>query len=223
MRCLRQHYWPPVAPWPLRPQKQIGSREKPPVRCLDFHPILQLWNAQYSEAVYRHHLKDAPQKSRHAHRVRGDRHVRDNGGGIRNRRNNLNNRNRDSNRSQTKDSSCSHTMDNSCSTPRNPSPSQSPTSYSRGNKCFQLPHKPGPRSNQRGALRPRPERLKPPLEPMPRHSARPAGLEPGRRPVARLRLAPPSARGQQAGGNSEARPTHAKRFHWSEAPPDPRR
>ena len=65
--------------------------------------------------------------------------------------------------------------------------------------------------------------MKPPLEPIPRHSAQPVGLEPVRRPVAELRLTPPSARGQQTGGNPEARASLAKKFHWSEASTDQRR
>ncbi len=58
-----------------------------------------------------------------------------------------------------------------------------------------------------------------PLEPMPRHSARPVGLEPVRRLVAGRRLAPR----QQSGKNRAARATLAKKFHWSEASTDPRR
>ena len=65
--------------------------------------------------------------------------------------------------------------------------------------------------------------MQPPLESMPRQSARPVGLEPDQRPVVGLRLAPASARGQQAGRNSSVRPTHAKRFHWREVPANRRR
>src|SRR5204863_7671732 len=121
------------------------------------------------------------------HRAHGDRHVRG-GGAIRNLRKN-----------PKRDTNCSYTKD---SNRRNPSPSH-PTNR-RSSKGFQLPHKPGPRRNQRGALRRQDGRwMKPRLEPL--------ALEPDRRSALGLRLT------QQAVGNPEARARLAKKFHWSEA------